>query len=186
VSRALVLAVALWAGLGAGCDRRVGPPSPGEQPATPDLSRIFPPAVAAQEAVERAPSMPPAPPGAVRGTAPADGEPIRGSVDVAPELASRVPAGAVLFVFARGAEGGPPVAARRLEAQRLPVAFELGPQDRMGMGGARSFAGPFHLSARLDADGNATTRTAGDLQGSAAEPVSPGQGGVEIVLDQVL
>jgi cytochrome c-type biogenesis protein CcmH len=187
VSRAFLVAVALCAAFAAGCDRRVGPPAPDEEPATPDLSRIFPPAVAAEEAARGTPSLPPPPPGAGRGAPPpVAGESIRGSVVVAPELAARAPRGAVLFVFARGADGGPPVAARRIEGVALPVAFELGPQDRMGMGGAQPFEGPFQLSARLDADGNATTRSAGDLQGSASAPVRAGQAGVTIVLDQLL
>jgi hypothetical protein len=46
------------------------------------------------------------------------------------------------------------------------------------------FAGPLHLMARLDADGNATSRTPGDLQGATAGSVSPGASGVELVLDE--
>jgi hypothetical protein len=48
------------------------------------------------------------------------------------------------------------------------------------------FAGPVLLTARLDSDGNAMSRTPGDLQGAAREAVSPGASGVEIVLDQRL
>jgi cytochrome c-type biogenesis protein CcmH len=182
VSRAVVV-VSLFALLAVGCDRRVEPFVPGEEPATPDLSRIFPPESAEPDAPAGAPGMPPPPLGAAR-AADAGGDPIRGNVTVAEQLAGRVPPDASLFVFARSAEGGPPVAARRIEAPRFPLAFELGPQDRMGP--ARPFVGPFQLSARLDADGNATTRSAGDLQGDASGPVRAGDVGVEIVLDQVL
>jgi hypothetical protein len=48
------------------------------------------------------------------------------------------------------------------------------------------FAGAVRLSARLDADGNATSRQPGDLIGAAGQEVSPGASGVEIVLDQKL
>jgi hypothetical protein len=48
------------------------------------------------------------------------------------------------------------------------------------------FAGPLRLSARLDADGNATTRNPGDLQGSAPDAVEPGAGGVRIRIDEAL
>jgi cytochrome c-type biogenesis protein CcmH len=184
VLRLAALALSLAALLSVGCDRRVEPYVPGEQPATPDLARIFPPQTAEPEPPTEAPSLPPPPPGAARRQASAAGAPIRGTIEVAPELAQRVPAGASLFVFARGAGGGPPIAAKRIEAPRFPLAFQLGPEDQMGAG--RSFEGPLQVSARLDADGNATTRSAGDLQGDGPTPVEPGASGVSIVLDQVL
>jgi cytochrome c-type biogenesis protein CcmH len=176
--------------LAAGCDRRVEKLVPGEEPATPDLSRIFPPESAEPPLPDAAPALPPPPPRT--GPLPpgetaeggADGAPVRGTVEVAPELAQRAPAGAALFVFARAAGGGPPLAAKRIEAPRFPLAFELGPRDKMVQG--RPFVGPLQLSARLDADGNATTRSPGDLQGGSAAPVEPGASGIAIVLDQVL
>ena len=45
------------------------------------------------------------------------------------------------------------------------------------------FAGPLQLSARVDADGNATSREPGDLQGAAATPVDPGATDVTIRID---
>jgi hypothetical protein len=42
------------------------------------------------------------------------------------------------------------------------------------------------VSARLDADGNATTRSDGDLQGTAAAPAQPGASGVDVVLNERL
>ena len=38
----------------------------------------------------------------------------------------------------------------------------------------------------VDSDGNATSRTPGDLQGASAAPVEPGARGVRIVIDEVL
>jgi cytochrome c-type biogenesis protein CcmH len=190
VLRAAAASVLLAAALAAGCDRRVEPLVPGEEPATPDLSRIFPPESAEPPLPDAAPTLPPPPPrtGPMppgdTATAGADGAPVRGTVQVAAELAGRVPAGAALFVFARAAGGGPPLAAKRIESPHFPLAFELGPQDRMVAG--RPFEGPLQLSARLDADGNATTRSPGDLQGGSAAPVEPGASGVAIVHDQVL
>jgi cytochrome c-type biogenesis protein CcmH len=131
-----------------------------------------------------APALPPPPPGPARGRVAAGGAAIQGTVDVAPELARRVPSGGVLFLFARGPGGGPPLAARRIESPRFPLAFELGPEDRMIA--ERPFEGPLVLSARLDSDGNATTRGAGDLQGTLRDPVSPGASGVRVVLDEAL
>ena len=46
------------------------------------------------------------------------------------------------------------------------------------------FTGPFQLTARVDADGNAATRNPGDLPGKAS--ASTGARDVELVIDQVL
>jgi hypothetical protein len=179
---ALLLALAfVWA-----CDRNLEPFDPAEQPRQPDLSKIFP------AGAEEAPAGPdpslelPPPPGG-RG-APAlaaeSGEPIRGTLRLAPELEGAQPSGSVLFLIARTAEAGPPLAVKRIEAPRFPLDFEIGPADRMLA--SVPFAGAVRLSARLDADGNATSRTPGDLMGVAGQAVPPGASGVEIVLDEKL
>jgi hypothetical protein len=90
----------------------------------------------------------------------------------------------VLFVIARAGSAGPPLAVVRIVGPRFPVEFEIGPGDRMIQ--TLPFVGPLRLTARLDADGNATTRSPGDLQGAAPGSVSPGTTGVEVVLDEVL
>ena len=176
-----------------GCDRGVEPFDPNEKVASPDLSKIFPPGA------ERAPQdgpmgqaargmPPPGAPGAAAaaGAAGSDagGQPIRGRVVVAAELAGRVPPGAVLFLVARSAETGPPVAVKRVVDPQFPFAFEIGPGDRMMEG--VPFTGPFTLTARIDADQNAATRNPGDLQGQSRGKVAPGTSDVELVIDQVL
>jgi cytochrome c-type biogenesis protein CcmH len=118
------------------------------------------------------------PPGA------AAGDPIRGRIVLAPALAGRVPAGAVLFLVARTGEGGPPVAVKRIADPRFPLDFELGPADRMLEG--VPFTGPFELIARVDADRNAATRNPGDLQGALPDRIPPGTDDVELVIDTVL
>ncbi len=184
-----------------GCDRRTEPFVPGEEPKAPDLSKIFP--RGAEEAKEReeaaggaetaasgrgtAPSAmagpaggpPPAP-----GQAESTGPPIRGTVTLAPELAGRVPKDGVLFLIARRGDSGPPTAVKRISNPTFPFTFELGPADRMIQ--AMPWSGPLGLSARVDSDGNATTRSQGDLQGKSASPVNPGDEGVTVVLDEVL
>jgi cytochrome c-type biogenesis protein CcmH len=119
-----------------------------------------------------------------RGTA--SGEGIRGSVELAPELAGQVAADSVLFVIARraAAAGGPPVAAMRVVGPSFPHSFEIGPEHVMMPG--VTFAGELQLSARLDSDGNVMTRLSGDLKGEAGEVLNPGAEGVVIVLDQQL
>lgn len=125
-----------------------------------------------------------------RGAAPvtADGAPIRGSVRVAPDLdgVASAAGGAVVFVIARraGAAGGPPLAVKRLPAAGFPVPFTIGPGDVMVP--SFRFDGPIRLEARLDRDGNATSRTAGDLAGEAPGTYEPGASDVAIVLDRRL
>jgi hypothetical protein len=182
--RPVVMALVLAAWLG--CDRNVEPFDPNEQPAEPDLSRIFPAGVEPPEA--GAPTLPPAPgrgapPLAAEASA-GDGPPIRGTVSVADALAGRLPPGAVLFLIARRGSAGPPLAVERIADPRFPLEFSLGPEDRMLV--TLPFAGELQLSARLDADGNAMSRQPGDLEGRAPGAVSPGATGVALVLDEVL
>ena len=73
---------------------------------------------------------------------------------------------------------------RRIPDPGFPLDFEIGPDDRMIA--ALPFAGPFQLTARVDADGNAMTRNPGDLQGEAEGSFAPGAQDIEIVIDEVL
>jgi cytochrome c-type biogenesis protein CcmH len=174
------LALLLGAALGtSACNRNVEPYDPDEKVERPDLSKIFP------EGAERSGDadvlrgvMPEEPPAAASG-----GEPLRGTIRITPELAARVPSGAVLFLIARTGPG-PPTAVRRIAEPRFPLDFTLGPDDRMLA--AMPFEGPFQLVARLDADRDAATRNPGDLQGEADGAFSPGASGIEIVIDEVL
>lgn len=71
----------------------------------------------------------------------------------------------IVFVMARNASGGPPVAVKRLQVAAFPVTFELGQGDSM-MG--QPLPDTFRLEARLDGDGNAMTKAPTDL--NAAQP----------------
>jgi hypothetical protein len=176
----------LWlaAALLAACDRNLEPFDPDEQPREPDLSKIFPAgAEAAAPAPDPSLELPP-PPRDAPEVAAESGPPIRGTLRVAPGLEGALPSGAVLFLIARTGAAGPPLAVKRIEAPRFPLDFEIGAADRMLP--TVPFTGALLLTARLDSDGNATSRTPGDLQGSAGQPASPGASDVEIVLDQKL
>ena len=176
--------VVLWLALAVvGCDRNVEPFT--DDPVSqPDLSRIFPEG-AERAAQEASPSAPPAAPSPAPAAGPGGGgASLTGTIRLAPELAGRVPAGAVLFLIARSAETGPPVAVQRIAAPRFPLAFEIGPGDRMMEG--VPFEAPLRLTARIDADQNAMTRNPGDLQGSSAPGLAPGARDVEIEIDEVL
>jgi hypothetical protein len=172
-------AIALLA-VGAGCNRNMEPYVPGEEPKQPDLSRIFP-----EQPDEPGPApmvgMPAAP-----GQQPAEStaQPIQGTIEVSHELADRVPSGATLFVIARMGEGGPPTAVLKVPSPSFPFAFSIGPEHRMIQ--TMPFSGPLKLTARLDSDGNAGTRTPGDLQGQYPEPVDPGAQSLKLTLDEVL
>ena len=185
LSRVLVLAFCV----SLACDRKLEPYDPDEKPTPPDLSKIFPEGVErAQQAEAGAqPAMPTPPRGAPpmgAESAPASGPAVRGTVEIADALRARTPRGGVLFVIARSEGGGPPLAVKRVVDPEFPLDFEIGPGDRMIE--QMPFAGPLRLSARLDADGNATTRNPGDLQGSVEAPVEPGAEGVRIRIDEAL
>ena len=90
----------------------------------------------------------------------------------------------MLFLIARTGGGGPPTAVRRISDPSFPLDFEIGPDDRMI--DALPFTGPFQLTARIDADGNAMSRNPGDLQGDADGSFEPGAQDIEIVIDEVL
>ena len=210
----VLLAALLAGAVGLACDRNIEPYEPGEVPREPDLARIFPGApaggmqggAAEGEAAALAAEGQGAGAGAARGAFPpsrtegpgaasapvadgvaasaSDAAPIAGRIEVAPELAGALPAGAILFVIARpeGAAGGPPLAVLRIPEPEFPVAFEIGPGDVMIP--SMRFAGPISLSARLDADGNAMTRGESDLASPPAPPAEPGTTGVVLVLSQ--
>ena len=175
---ALVFAV-LLAGGQWGCDRNIAPFVPGEKPRQPDLSRIFP---APDEAapIARGAAAPFAGSG---GAGDADvgrpGAAVRGHVNLAESAKAR---GGTLFIIARrqGAVGGPPLAVLRIPDPSFPLAFEIGP-DQVMIPGMR-FEGTIGLSARLDADGDAMTRDAGDPQSGDPVAVVPGTLGVELLL----
>ncbi len=205
-SRAAAVAVLLALGGSLACDRNIEPYQAGEEPREPDLARIFPgppaggnPAGAAAggaaaealaadtSGAEAGAGRSAFPPSRSEGAGSAEGpaaEPIRGRIELAPELAAARPEGAILFVIARpeGAVGGPPLAVLRIPDPEFPVEFEIGPGDVMIP--SMRFAGPITLTARLDGDGNAMTRAETDLSSPAAPPALPGATGVALVLSE--
>jgi hypothetical protein len=179
-----LLALAIACAAVAGCDRNMEPFVPGEEPQQPDLSKIFP--AGAERSAEAGASARVG--GSPRGASPMRGssssEAIEGRIELGEGLSGRVPPGAVLFVIARRGNGGQPLAVKRIVSPRFPLDFAIGPDDRLT--DAVPFEGPLQLSAMVDADGNATTREPGDLQGTLADPVSPGARGITLTIDRVL
>lgn len=109
---------------------------------------------------------------------------LQGVIEVDPKLKSKVESRAVLFIIARPAGGGPPIAVKKIARPSFPLAYSLGPEDAMSPDA--SFSGKVVVSARLDKDGDPMTRGAGDLSGEYKKnPVEIGSAKVEIVLDQL-
>jgi hypothetical protein len=177
-----IVSLLLPLALAGGCHRNVEPYDPNEPVVEPDLSAIFPEGAERSNASsgDARPAMP------MRGprVEAATGPPLTGRILVAPELAGQVPEGAVLFLIARTVGSGRPVAAKLIPDPQFPLDFELGPDDRMAHD--MPYQGPFELTVRVDSDGDAATRLAGDLQGTAEGTHSPGASDVTILIDEVL
>ncbi len=107
------------------------------------------------------------------------GAPIRGRASLAESVGA---AEGTLFIIARlqGATGGPPLAVLRVPNPVFPVDFEIGPDQVMIP--SMKFEGLIDLGARLDADGDAMTRDAGEPRTQESQVVAPGTLGVELVL----
>ncbi len=108
---------------------------------------------------------------------------IKGRVEIAPGLKARLVDTDVLFLFARAGQSGPPVAAMRATAGKLPLEFEL--DDSMAMSPDNTLAQHKQvvLVARVSKSGNPMAQS-GDLEGTLSN-VTVGASGVKIVIDQV-
>jgi cytochrome c-type biogenesis protein CcmH len=110
---------------------------------------------------------------------------ITGSVSLGNGVKNQTDGDAVLFVIARSAQsgGGPPLAVKKIERPKFPVSYSLS-QENVMMPGV-PFSGKVVISARLDKDGNPTTRQPGDLTGEyKSNPVEVGAQKVDIVIDK--
>jgi len=122
------------------------------------------------------------PPTADQAAPVATGAFIKGRIDIAPALKSRLAATDVLFLFARPGQSGPPVAAVRASASQLPFEFELDDSAAMNPGNTLSQYKQVTLVARVSRSGNPMAQP-GDLEGTVAD-VKVGASGVRIVIDQ--
>src|SRR5713226_3073227 len=112
---------------------------------------------------------------------------IRGVVSIDPKLKAQVNSQSVLFIIARsaGSSGGPPLAVKKIDHPTFPVSYSLGPDNVMIPG--TTLSGKISVSARLDKDGDPTTREPGNLSGEYKKnPVEVGEQKIDIVLDQVM
>lgn len=114
---------------------------------------------------------------------PAAGATIQGKLDIAAPLKGRVTDRDVVFLFARAAPGGPPVAAIRGDAGQFPLAFEL--SDAMAMNPENKLSNhrEVTLIARIAKSGD-IKGAAGDLEGTLTG-VKVGSQDVRLVIDTV-
>jgi len=115
---------------------------------------------------------------------PASNVTIRGSLEITPELKARLAQNDVIFLFARPIQGGPPVAAVRGPAIRLPMDFELSDRLAMNPDNLLSQHKEVVLVARVSKSGGPMAQP-GDLEGSVSG-VKVGASGVTIVIDKLV
>lgn len=129
----------------------------------------------------------PAGPGLTEAPPPVAGGPggatVRGTVTLAPALASRAGPDDVLFVFARAVDGPRmPVAILRKRVKDLPLDFTLDDSLAMSPSSALSSVDRVVVGARISRSGNAMAQP-GDLQG-LTPAVAVGAAGVHVEIDE--
>jgi cytochrome c-type biogenesis protein CcmH len=102
---------------------------------------------------------------------------------VAPELASRVPPGAPLFVLARSGSGGPPLAAVRRTSAELPLSLTLSDANAMIQGTSLSQVDDLVLVARVSLSGR-PVQSKGDLYGQVSYDPSA-RGPITVTIDRI-
>ena len=107
------------------------------------------------------------------------GPSVSGTLELDASLQGQIPAGALVFLSVReaGFGAGPPVAAKRLPAS-FPQSFTLGPEDSMQ---GERLPDTLLLEARIDTDGDASTRGDADPR-ARLDDVKVGASGVRLVL----
>jgi cytochrome c-type biogenesis protein CcmH len=113
----------------------------------------------------------------------APGATVHGVVDVAAALKGKFGATDTIFLFARSAAGGAPVAAIRATAKTFPLEFELNDGMAMNPDNALSKFKEVTLTARIAKSGD-VKGAAGDLEGVLAN-VKVGSKDVKLVIDTV-
>ena len=128
-------------------------------------------------------------PGPETTTAPAAATPgqdiITGTITIADAVKDKTPAAATLFIVAKAeGGGGPPALVKRVAGVTFPYTFKLASDDVMMQGAP--LPEKLTVSARYDQDGDAISKSPGDLTGVLKVAVPKGTSGVELVLDQVI
>ncbi len=110
---------------------------------------------------------------------------VSGTIALAPELIGKTPAGATLFIFARGTDGSRiPLAMARINAAKLPYSFKLDDSMSMMPTARLSSAKSVVIGARISIGGDAGAKP-GDFEGFSA-PVAVGANGVKVTIGAVV
>jgi len=130
---------------------------------------------AAPPPVREAAVMPP-----MAAAPPAESGAVTQPVTIMLSLDPRTPVqGGIVYIMARGASGGHPIAVKRIEATAFPMAIAFGADDSM-MG--QPLPESMRIEARLDSDGDAGTTDPSDLR-AFADGVTPGAS-IELALSK--
>lgn len=121
--------------------------------------------------------------GAAKSETATAGATLQGVVDIAPALKAKLAAGDVVFLFARSAGGGAPVAAIRSTVDKFPLEFELSDAMAMNPDNKLSNFKEVTLTARVSKSGQ-PMGAAGDLEGSIVN-VKVGSKGIKLVIDKI-
>jgi cytochrome c-type biogenesis protein CcmH len=106
------------------------------------------------------------------------------TVEAIPEFAEAARFGAIVFVVASAAADGPTVAARRVVADKWPLAVTLSDADVVAPDTKLSAQGEVFVTARLSLAGN-TTGAPGDLESAPARVRVADGASATLVLDRV-
>lgn len=107
-------------------------------------------------------------------------------VEIDPTLAKQVRPGQVLYVFARGLDGrGPPLAAKRIQVDKLPLQLQLTDADSPMPAARLSSQKRVLLMARLSASGDAKPAS-GDIEADQVQVSTDGKETVTLVLNRAL
>jgi len=110
---------------------------------------------------------------------------VNGTVELDPSLKAKVPPGAILFIFARAAQGPRmPLAIIRRPVGDFPVTFSLDRSMSVMPGMSLADFPQVMVGARISASGQAMP-SSGDLQGLTG-PVAVGSSGVKVVIAEVV
>jgi cytochrome c-type biogenesis protein CcmH len=121
-------------------------------------------------------------PAGAEAPAPEGGIPLR--IELAPQLAGRVPPGTTLYILARSAAGGAPLAAVRRSADELPLDVTLTDGNAMVPGTSLTQVDSLSLVARVSFTGRPIAST-GDLFGEVRYDPSA-KGRIKLTIDQVV
>jgi cytochrome c-type biogenesis protein CcmH len=108
---------------------------------------------------------------------------IQGTVDVAPAFKGKISDKDVIFLFARSAGGGAPVAAIRATAVKFPLEFELSDAMAMNPDNKLSNFKEVNLAVRVSKTGD-PMGAAGDLEGTLTA-IKVGSKNVKLTIDKV-